>query len=64
MNVNNIMNLYCRNVERGYDEKKTMMAAERQWKAPGNVALTSTEKKYRICTSLARRTKTGSLALN
>jgi hypothetical protein len=29
MNVNNIMNLYCRTVERGYAEKETTMAAER-----------------------------------
>jgi hypothetical protein len=35
MNVNNIMNLYCRTVERGYAEKETTMAAERWWKAPG-----------------------------
>jgi hypothetical protein len=64
MNVNNIMNLYCRTAERGYAEKQTTMVAERWWKAPGKVALTSTEKKYRIWTSLARRTKSGSLALN
>jgi hypothetical protein len=62
MNVNNIMNLYCRTDERGYAEKEAMMAAERQWKAPGKVALTSTENQYRICTPLAQRTKSGSLA--
>jgi hypothetical protein len=64
MNVNNIMNLYCRTAERGYAEKETTMAAERRWKAPGKVALTSTENQYRIWTSLARRTKSGSLAPN
>jgi hypothetical protein len=64
MNVNNIMNLYCMTVERGYPEKETMMAEERRWKAPGKVALTSTENQYRVWTSLARRTKRGSLALN
>jgi hypothetical protein len=64
MNVNNIMNLYCKTAERGYAEKETTMAAERQWKAPGKVVLTSTEKKYRIWTSLARRTKRGSQAWN
>jgi hypothetical protein len=64
MNVNNIMNLYCRTAERGYAEKETTMAEERRWKAPGKVALTSTENQYRILTSLARRTKRGSLAPN
>jgi hypothetical protein len=64
MNVNNIMNLYCRTTERGYAKKETTMAAERQWKAPGKVALISTKNQYRIWTSLARRTKSGSLALN
>jgi hypothetical protein len=58
------MNLYCRTAERGYTEKETMMAAERHWKAPGKVALNSTEKQYCIWTSLARRTKSGSLAPN
>jgi hypothetical protein len=48
MNVNNIMNLYCRTAERGYAEKETTMAAERRWKAPGKVALTSTINQYRI----------------
>jgi hypothetical protein len=43
MNVNNIMNIYCRTTERGYAEKETTMAEERWWKAPGKVALTSTE---------------------
>jgi hypothetical protein len=43
MNVNNIMNIYCRIAERGYAEKETTMAEERWWKAPGKVALTSTE---------------------
>ena len=43
MNVNNIMNLYFRTIERGYVEKETMMAVERRWKALGKVALTSTE---------------------
>jgi hypothetical protein len=43
MNVNNIMNIYCRTAERGYAEKETTMAEERWWKAPGMVALTSTE---------------------
>jgi hypothetical protein len=64
MNVNNIMNLYCRTAERGYAEKETTMAAERWWKAPGKVALTSTENQYRIWTPLAQRTKSGSLAPN
>jgi hypothetical protein len=64
MNVNNIMNLYCRIVERGYAEKDTTMDEERWWKAPGKVALTSTKNQYRIWNSLARRTKSGSLALN
>jgi hypothetical protein len=64
MNVNNIMNLYCRTVERGYAEKKTTMVEERRRKAPGKLALTSTENQYHIWTSLARRTKSGSLALN
>jgi hypothetical protein len=64
MNVNNIMNLYCRTAERGYAEKETMMAAERRWKAPGKVALTSIENQYRIWTPLARRTKSGPLAPN
>jgi hypothetical protein len=64
MNVNNIMNLYCRTAKRGYAEKETTMVAERRWKAPGKVALTSTENQYRIWTSLAQRTKSGSLALN
>jgi hypothetical protein len=45
MNVNNIMNLYCRTAERGYAEKETTMAAERWWKAPWKVVLTSTEKE-------------------
>jgi hypothetical protein len=43
MNVNNIMNIYCRTAERGYAEKETTMAGERRWKAPRMVALTSTE---------------------
>jgi hypothetical protein len=43
MNVNNIMNIYCRTVERGYVEKETTMVGERWWKAPGMVALTSIE---------------------
>jgi hypothetical protein len=43
MNVNNIMNIYCRIAERGYAEKKTTMDEERWWKAPGKVVLTSTE---------------------
>jgi hypothetical protein len=64
MNVNNIMNLYCRTAERGYAKKETMLAAQRQWKAPGKVALTSNENQYRIWTSLAWRTKSGSLAPN
>jgi hypothetical protein len=64
MNVNTIMNLYCRIVERGYAEKETTMDEERQWKAPGKVALTSTENQYCIWTSLTRRTKRGSLAPN
>jgi hypothetical protein len=41
--VNNIMNMYCRTTERGCAEKETTMAEERRWKAPGMVALTSTE---------------------
>jgi hypothetical protein len=53
MNVNNIMNLYCKTAERGYDEKETTMVAERRWKAPGKVALTSTKNQYRIWTPLA-----------
>ena len=64
MNINNIMNLYCRTVERGYAEKETMMVAERWWKAPGKVALTSTKNQYRIWTPLVQRTKSSSLALN
>jgi hypothetical protein len=64
MNVKNIMNLSYRTAERGYAEKETTMAAERWWKAPRKVALTSTKKQYRIWTSLARRTKSGSLAPN
>jgi hypothetical protein len=43
MNVNNIMNIYCKTAERGYAEKETTMAEERRWKAPRKVALTSTE---------------------
>jgi hypothetical protein len=43
MNVNNIMNIYCRTAKRGYAENETTMAGERWWKAPGMVALTSTE---------------------
>jgi hypothetical protein len=43
MNVNNIMNIYFQTAERGYAEKETMMDKERWWKAPGKVALTSTE---------------------
>jgi hypothetical protein len=64
MNVNNIMDLYCRTAEREYFEKETTMAVERLWKAPGKVALTSTENQYCIWTSLAQRTKSGSLAPN
>ena len=41
MNVNNIMNIYCKIAERGYAEKETMMSKERWWKALGKVALTS-----------------------
>jgi hypothetical protein len=47
----------------GCAEKETTMAKERWWKAPGMVALTSTENQYHIWSSLARRTKSGSLAL-
>jgi hypothetical protein len=43
MNVNNIINIYCRTAERGYAEKETTMAGGRWWKAPGMVALTSTK---------------------
>jgi hypothetical protein len=43
MNVNNIMNIYCRTIERGYVEKETTMAEERWWKELGKVALTSTK---------------------
>jgi hypothetical protein len=64
MNVKNIINIYSRTAERGCAEKETTMVVERRWKAPGKVALTSTENKYFILTSLARRTKSGSLALN
>ena len=32
MNVNNIMNLYCRTAERGCVEKETTMAVEGTWK--------------------------------
>jgi hypothetical protein len=32
MNDNNIMNLYCRNAERGCAEKDTTMAVEGTWK--------------------------------
>ena len=64
MNVNKLMNLYCRTTERGCAEKETMMAVERKWKALGMVALTSTEIQYRIWTPLAWRTKSGSLAMN
>jgi hypothetical protein len=45
----------------GCADKETTMAEERWWKAPGMVALTSTEPN-RIWSSLARRTKSGSLA--
>jgi hypothetical protein len=64
MNANNIMNLYCRTAEGGYAEKETTMAAERQWRALGKVALTSTDNQYHIWTPLVWRTKSGSLALN
>jgi len=64
MNVNNIMNLYCRTVERGCAEKETTMVAERWWKTPGKVALTSTKHQYSIWTPLAWRTKRDSLTLN
>jgi hypothetical protein len=64
MNVNNIMNIYSRTTERGCVEKETTMATEMRWKAPGKVALTSTKNQYRIWTSLAQRTKSGSLAPN
>ena len=37
------MNICCRTVGRGVCWKETMMADERWWKAPGMVALTSTE---------------------
>jgi hypothetical protein len=44
MNVNNIMNIYIAGLLRGgCAEKETTMAEERWWKAPGMVALTSTE---------------------
>jgi hypothetical protein len=47
MNVNNIMNIYIAGLLRGGGgrcaEKETTMAEERWWKAPGMVALTSTE---------------------
>jgi hypothetical protein len=43
MNVNNIMNIYCRTAERGYAKKETTMDGERWWKEPGMLALTSTE---------------------
>jgi hypothetical protein len=43
MDVNNIMNIYFRTIERGCAEKKTTMAGERWWKAPRKVSLTSTE---------------------
>jgi hypothetical protein len=44
MNVNNIMNIYIAGLLRGgCTEKETTMAEERWWKAPGMVALTSTE---------------------
>jgi hypothetical protein len=43
MNVNNIMNIYCKTSKRGYAEKETTMAGERQWKAPRMVASTFTE---------------------
>jgi hypothetical protein len=36
MNVNNIMNLYCRTTERGCDEKETTMAVEGTWKGGVN----------------------------
>jgi hypothetical protein len=62
MNVNNIMNLYCRTTKRGYAKKETMLAAKKWWKAPGKVALNSIENQYRIWTPLARRTKSDSLA--
>jgi hypothetical protein len=53
MNVNSIMNLYCRTAERGYAEKETTMDAERRWKVPRKVVLTSTENQYCIWTPLA-----------
>ena len=64
MNVNDIINIYSKTVERGCVEKETTMVAESRWKAPGKVVLTSTKNQYRIWTSLARRTKRGLLALN
>ena len=36
MNVNNIMNLYCRTAERGCAEKETTMAVEGTWKGGVN----------------------------
>jgi hypothetical protein len=50
MNVNNIMNLYCRTTKGGYAKKETMMATKRWWRAPGKVALTSTNNQYHIWT--------------
>jgi hypothetical protein len=35
--------IYCSTAERGYAKKETTMAEERWLKAPGKVALTSTE---------------------
>jgi hypothetical protein len=44
MNVNNIMNIYITGLLRGgCTEKETTIDEERWWKAPGIVALTSTE---------------------
>ena len=43
MNVNNIMNMYCRTTERVCLEKETMMVEERWWKEPVKVALNSTK---------------------
>jgi hypothetical protein len=36
MNVNNIMNFYCRTLERGCAEKETTMAVEGTWKGDVN----------------------------
>jgi hypothetical protein len=65
MNVNNIMNIYIAGLLRGdMYEKETTMVERKVVEGTWNGGANFHRNRYRIWTSLAQRTKSGSLAPN